>query len=112
MRFEWDTNGVVLGTYLIEIRAIPVEGELDTHDNACNIELRILLVLRYVGGEITGVTLAALIIALKRLISPIITVIVIMMVVAATIASALSAYIIYKRTKKKRSSPYSALNFF
>jgi len=27
VEFEWDTSGVAPGTYWIEIRAIPVEGE-------------------------------------------------------------------------------------
>ncbi|MCF3653672.1 MAG: hypothetical protein L2C94_005890, partial [Aigarchaeota archaeon] len=98
VEFEWDTSGVAPGTYWIEIRAIPVEGELDTHDNACGFELRILLAP--VGGEITGITLAALIAALKSLISPIITALMIIMT-AAAIASALAAYIIYKRTRRK-----------
>jgi hypothetical protein len=97
VEFEWDTSGVAPGTYWIEIRAIPVEGELDTHDNACGFELRILIAP--VGGEITGITPAALIIALKSLISPIITAIM-MIMTAAAIASALAAYIIYRRRKK------------
>lgn len=97
VEFEWDTSGVAPGTYWIEIRAIPVEGELDTHDNACGFELRVLIAP--VGGEITGITPAALIIALKSLISPIITAIM-MIMTAAAIASALAAYIIYRRRKK------------
>ena len=98
VEFDWDTSGVAPGTYWIEIRAVPVEAELDIHDNACGFELRILLAP--VGGEITGITLTALITALKSLISPIITALMIIMT-AAAIASALAAYIIYKRTRRK-----------
>ncbi len=33
--FLWNTAGVIPGTYYIDARAIPVDGELDTDDNAC-----------------------------------------------------------------------------
>lgn len=33
--FEWYTANIPPGTYYIDARALPVEGELDTDDNAC-----------------------------------------------------------------------------
>lgn len=57
LEFVWDTSGVDPGTYWIEIRAIPVVGELDTDDNTCAVEAPVTIMARaiqYVGGEITS----------------------------------------------------------
>lgn len=57
LEFVWDTSGVDPGTYWIEIRAIPVVGELDTDDNTCAVETPVTIMARaiqYVGGEITS----------------------------------------------------------
>jgi len=68
--FLWDTTGVPPGTYWIEIRVLPVAGELDDEDNACTAETPVS-VLVYVGGDVVaivgsrapGITLTAVITA-------------------------------------------------
>lgn len=61
LEFVWDTSGVDPGTYWIEIRAIPVAGELDTDDNTCAIETPVTISARpyYVGGEVIAATTPA-----------------------------------------------------
>jgi len=52
--FFWDTTGVPPGTYWIEIRVLPVTGELDTDDNVCTAETPVS-VLVYVGGDVVAI---------------------------------------------------------
>ncbi|MCS7136632.1 MAG: hypothetical protein NZ931_06065 [Aigarchaeota archaeon] len=55
VEFIWDTSNVAPGTYWIEIWALPVVGELDTHDNTCTVETPVTIKAYYVGGEIVTV---------------------------------------------------------
>ncbi|MEM2753164.1 MAG: CARDB domain-containing protein [Nitrososphaerota archaeon] len=50
--FYWDTSGVTPGAYWIEVRVLPVVGELDTYDNTCTVETSVTIKAYYVGGEI------------------------------------------------------------
>lgn len=53
LEFIWDTSGVDPGTYWIEVRALPVNGEIDTNDNTCTTETPVTVVEKIpVGGEI------------------------------------------------------------
>ncbi len=52
LTFEWNTAGIPPGTYYIEARALPVEGELDTEDNTCISTAAVTVVRAPVGGII------------------------------------------------------------
>lgn len=62
LEFIWNTGAVDPGTYWIEIRAIPIAGELDTDDNTCTIDTPVTITARpyYVGGEVAAITTSML----------------------------------------------------
>ena len=95
--FTWDTSGVTLGTYWITAVIDPVDGELDTDDNACT-SLTSVTVSARVGGEITALSPLAIVLALMSLIKLMIPLTTLLMIIAA-VATLLAAYIIRKKKK-------------
>ncbi len=55
LTFTWNTTGIPPGTYWISAHALPVEGELDTDDNACTSMAAVIIRAAPVGGIIVQI---------------------------------------------------------
>jgi subtilase family serine protease len=55
LTFTWNTTGIPPGTYWISAHALPVEGELDTDDNACTSMTAVIVKAAPVGGIIVQI---------------------------------------------------------
>jgi len=95
--FTWDTSGVAPGTYWITAVIDPVDGELDTDDNACTSQTAVT-VNAPVGGEIIALSPLAIALALRNVIELLTPLITLAAIIAAI--STLIAYIIYKKRRQ------------
>jgi len=95
--FTWDTSGLTPGIYWITAVIDPVDGELDTDDNACTSETAVT-VNAPVGGEIIALSPLAIALALRSALELLIPLITLAAIIAA--ASTLIAYIIYKKRRQ------------